>query len=391
MKILVISQYYAPEPFRISDICRELVQRGHDVTVVTGVPNYPEGVTYPGYEKGQKKDEICDGVKIHRCLTIPRKTGALYRLLNYYSYAFSASNYVRKLDKDFDVVFVNQLSPVMMAQAGITYSKKTKTPLVMYCLDLWPESLVAGGISRDSVIYKFFQRVSLKIYRRMDKILITSRSFKEYLCGQFGIGEEKISYLPQYAESLFDHVTQERETQGWHFTFAGNMGEVQSVQTILEAAEKLTDIDIHFHLVGSGSDLERLQALAKEKKLQNITFHGRRPLEEMPAFYRKSDAMLITMTNDPVLSLTLPGKVQSYMAAGKAVIGAIDGETAAVIGDAQCGLCCQSRDADALAQCIRNFINDPKRDRYGRNARAYYEKNFTKERFFSQLEGNLKG
>ena len=391
MKILVISQYYEPEPFRISDICRELVQRGHDVTVVTGVPNYPEGVTYPGYEKGQKKDEICDGVKIHRCFTIPRKTGTLYRLLNYYSYAFTASNYVKKLDNDFDVVFINQLSPVMMAQAGIAYSRKNKTPLVMYCLDLWPESLVAGGISRDSVIYKFFHRVSRKIYRKMDAILITSRSFERYLCGQFGICREKISYLPQYAESLFDHVAEEKETQGWHFTFAGNMGQVQSVQTILEAAAKLTDVDAHFHLLGGGSDLERLQALAEEKKLQNVTFYGRRPLEEMPTFYRKSDAMLITMADDPVLSLTLPGKVQSYMAAGKAVIGAIDGETAAVIDDAQCGLCCQSRDADALAQCIRDFISDPQRDRYGRNARAYYEKHFTKEQFFSHLEESLKG
>ena len=390
MKILVISQYYKPEPFRISDICRELVQRGHDVTVVTGVPNYPEGFTYPGYEKGQKKDEICDGVKVHRCFTIPRKTGSLYRLLNYCSYAFSASSYVRKMDKDFDVVFVNQLSPVMMAQAGIAYSRKNRTPLIMYCLDLWPESLVAGGITRDSVIYKVFYLISRKIYRRMDKILITSRSFKEYLCGQFEIGSEKISYLPQYAEPLFDHVMRERE-QGWHFTFAGNMGEVQSVQTILEAAEQLTEIDAHFHLVGSGSDLERLQALAEEKKLPNVTFYGRRPLEEMPTFYCKSDAMLITMANDPVLSLTLPGKVQSYMAAGKAIIGAIDGETSVVIGDAQCGLCCQSCDADALAQCIRHFINDPQRDRYGRNARAYYEKNFTKERFFSSLEESLKG
>lgn len=391
MKILVISQYYDPEPFRISDICKELVDRGHQVTVVAGVPNYPEGVTYKGYEKGQKRDEVCDGVKIHRCFTIPRKSGTLYRLLNYYSYAFSASRYVKKLEKDFDVVFVNQLSPVMMAQAGIAYSRKNKTPLVMYCLDLWPESLVAGGITRQSAIYKYFHRVSSKIYRKMDKILITSRSFKTYLTEQFQIGEEKISYLPQYAESLFDDIPATEKGETWNFTFAGNMGEVQSVQTILEAAERLKEEKVHFHLVGSGSDAERLQNMAEEMNLSNVTFYGRRPLEEMPVFYSKADAMLITMANDPVLSLTLPGKVQSYMAAGKAIIGAIDGETPAIIKDADCGLCCQSQDADALAQVIRDFIADPDYQRYGRNAKVYYETHFTKEQFFSHLEDTLKG
>lgn len=391
MKILVISQYYKPEPFRISDICQKLVNQGHQVTVVAGVPNYPEGVTYKGYEKGQKRDEICDGVKIHRCFTIPRKSGTLYRLLNYYSYAFSASRYVKKLEKDFDVVFVNQLSPVMMAQAGIAYSRKNKTPLLMYCLDLWPESLVAGGVTRQSAIYKYFHRVSSKIYRKMDKILITSRSFKNYLTEQFRITEEKISYLPQYAESLFDDVSEMEKGDVWNFTFAGNMGEVQSVQTILEAAEKLKEEKVHFHLVGGGSDAERLQSMAEEKKLTNVTFYGRRPLEEMPAFYSKADAMLITMANDPILSLTLPGKVQSYMAAGKAIIGSIDGETPLIIKDAECGLCCESQNADALAQIIREFIQDPDYQRYGRNAKAYYEKHFTKERFFSHLEETLRG
>ena len=166
---------------------------------------------------------------------------------------------------------------------------------------------------------------------------------------------------------------------------------MQSVQTILEAAEKLKEEKVHFHLVGSGSDAERLQAMAEEMHLSNVTFYGRRPLEEMPAFYSKADAMLITMANDPVLSLTLPGKVQSYMAAGKAIIGAIDGETPAVIQDADCGLCCQSQDADALAQVIRNFIADPDYQRYGRNAKTYYETHFTKEQFFSHLEETLKG
>ena len=146
MKILVICQYYYPEPFRISDICEELVKLGHTVDVVTGIPNYPMGEIYEGYRKGEKRDEIINGVNVHRCFTIGRKHGAFYRFLNYYSYAFSSSQYVKRLNDDYDVLFVNQLSPVMMAKAGIVYKKKHHKKLVLYCLDLWPASLTAGKL-----------------------------------------------------------------------------------------------------------------------------------------------------------------------------------------------------------------------------------------------------
>jgi len=161
-KILVICQYYKPEPFRISDICEEMVRRGHEVHVVTGYPNYPEGVLYEGYGKGKHIDEVINGVKVHRCFTIPREQGVAKRFMNYYSYAASSVKYVLS-DKckptdgtKFDVVFCNQLSPVMMGEAAIAYKKKHKVPTVMYCLDLWPESLVAGGIKRTSPIYRAF-------------------------------------------------------------------------------------------------------------------------------------------------------------------------------------------------------------------------------------------
>ena len=186
-KILVICQYYKPEPFRISDICEEMVRRGHEVHVVTGYPNYPEGIIYEGYGKGKYIDEVVNGVKIHRCYTIPRETGIIKRMLNYYSYAVSSTRYVLSNKciasdgKPFDVIFCNQLSPVMMADAAIAYKKKYKVPAIMYCLDLWPESLIAGGITRESTIYKYYHHVSKKIYGQMDKILITSRMFSDWV------------------------------------------------------------------------------------------------------------------------------------------------------------------------------------------------------------------
>lgn len=390
MKILVICQYYYPEPFRISDICEALFQRGHAVTVVTGVPNYPEGITYEGYENGQKRDEEINGVKVHRCFTIPRKMGAAYRLLNYYSYALSSTQYVRTLPGDFDVVFVNQLSPIMMAQAGISYGRKHGKKVVMYCLDLWPESLIAGGIGRDSWLYRVFHGISKKIYTKMDSILVTSRQFSTYLQEQFGIDAEIIHYLPQYAEDQFVQPAVSQKKTGLHMTFAGNIGEVQSVETILRAAKLLQDEQITFHVVGGGTDLERLKKMAKEWNLSNVIFYGRRPLSEMPTFYQMADAMLVTLKADPVLSQTLPGKVQSCMAAGKPIIGAVDGETARIIAEADCGFCGPAEDPETLVRNIKRFITNADKIQLGHNGRMFYEEHFGKQGFMDTLEVALE-
>lgn len=394
MKILVICQYYKPEPFRISDICEEMVNRGHEVHVVTGYPNYPEGKLYDGYGKGKHIDEEINGVKVHRCFTIPRETGNVKRLLNYYSYAISSTRYVYSKEcvaangKSFDVVFCNQLSPVMMANAAIVYKKKYEVPAIMYCLDLWPESLIAGGIKRESVIYKFFHGVSKRIYKKMDKILITSRMFEDYLHDEFNIDRKDVEYLPQYAEGIFEQIPPRTEDGTFNFMFAGNIGAVQSVETIIKAAETLKDEPVKFHIVGGGTDLERLQKMGESMK--NVIFYGRRSIEDMPEFYAKADAMLITLAADPVLSLTLPGKVQSYMAVGKPIIGAIDGETKTVIEEAQCGFCGKAEDADELVENIRRFIGD-NTDRFtlGENARKYYEQKFQEVMFMNRLETEL--
>ena len=395
MKLLVVCQYYYPEPFRIQDICEEMVKRGHEVTVVTGEPNYPEGVIYPGYERHQKSDETIRGVRVHRCPIVPRRKGALYRLLNYFSYPLSAKRFIRTcLAADglpFDAVFVNQLSPVMMAEPAIAYREKYGVPVVMYCLDLWPESLVTGGIRRNSFVYRVFHKISGRIYRAMDYLLVTSQMFSAYLTGEFQMENDKIEYLPQYAEEIFEPSPCRKQDGAFHFTFAGNVGVSQSVATILEAAEKLRDYPLFFHIVGDGSDLERLRKIAGEKGLSNVTFYGRLPLHKMPDFYRRADAMLVTLMADPTLSLTLPGKVQSYMAAGKPIIGAINGETAEVIREAQCGFCGEAEDAQALADNILRFIRDENRERMGLNARAFYERHFEKSAFMGKLEGVLDG
>lgn len=383
MKILVVCQYYYPEPFRHPDICEELAKRGHEVTVVTGLPNYPMGETYDGYRKGEKRDEVLNGVKVHRCFTIGRRHGVIYRFLNYYSYAFSSTAYIKKLEEEFDVVFVNQLSPVMMAQGAMVYKKKHGTKVVLYCLDLWPESLVAGGIKREGSIYKFFHRVSEKIYRQADKILVTSRSFADYFSDEFGINS--VTYLPQYAEAIFAPDQCRKKPDGYiDLMIAGNIGAAQNVDTIIKAAQLTKDIpNLRWHIVGDGSELEKIQNMAQG--MEQVIFHGRKPLEAMPKYYAMADAMLVTMQKDPVLSMTLPGKVQTYMASGKPIIGAIDGEASMVISDSACGVCGPAEDAKKLAENVRAFM-EMDRELLGRNAREYYDEYFEKQMFMDKLE-----
>lgn len=391
MNILVACQYYKPEPFRISDICEALVAQGHDVTVVTGTPNYPQGDIYPGYEGDAHRHEVVNGVTVHRCPIHPRKRGALHRFWNYYSFVFASNRYLRTVEEDFDVVFVNQLSPVMMAESALRWAKRQGKKTVLYCLDLWPESLTAGGIRPGSLIYRLFYRISRRIYQQADEILVTSKGFISYFRNVLKLPDAKVSYLPQYAEALFDRVPPLTAHQPpYHFLFAGNIGEMQSVETIVEAARLVAeDPRIHIDIVGDGVSLERCRQLAEG--LANITFHGRRDVSEMPAFYAQADAMLVTLKDEPTISLTLPGKVQSYLSAGRGVVGAINGETPLVLRDGECGVCVAAEDAAGLADALRSLADAPEQMlRYGENARTYARKHFRRDVFIDTLAQALR-
>lgn len=386
MKILVVCQHYRPEPFRVSDICEMLVRKGHEVTVVTGTPNYPEGEIYCGYEDGQRADEVLGGVQVHRCAIHPRKRGVIHRVWNYYSFLFASRRYLWRLEDDFDVVFVYQLSPVMMAEGALEWAKRHGKSCILYCLDLWPESLTTGGIRAGSLIYRYYLNVSRRIYWGADKILLSSRRFAQYFHETLKITDEKLTDLPQYAEDLFSDVpAPQLHDPPYHFLFAGNIGGAQSVPTILEAARLLEgDKRMQFDIVGDGSDFVRCQKLAEG--LSNVTFYGRLDVQEMPRFYTKADAMIVTLKDNPIISYTLPGKVQSYMAAGRAIVGAVNGAAAEEVQLADCGLCAQAEDATGLANILRWLADHPEEFlRFGENARQHYQNTFTSDIFFEKL------
>lgn len=399
MKILAVSQYYWPEPFNVSEICEELVARGHEVTMLTGLPNYPEGVVYDGYDSNEVLQQEHNGVEIVRVRNYPRKTGPVSRVRNYYSFSHLASRRAKGLSGDFDVVLSFIISPVMSGNPAIAYAERTGAPLFHYVIDLWPECLLAGGVTKSSPIYKHYSKVSRKIYGAGDRLAVTSPLFTDYLSRLLGSEVETV-FLPQFAEDDFfkgPHPASVSvdgfENDALNLTFAGNIGSAQSVETIVRTAARLSDEGGYvFHIVGSGSELDACKELARSLEARNVIFHGRLPFEDMPGIYAQSDAMVATFANLPVLAFTLPRKIQSYMAAGKPVIGALAGEARRVIEDAGCGFCCDAEDAEGLAACCRELrgLTDDERKRLGSAGRNYCSEHFARSRFFETLELELE-
>ncbi len=383
MRILVICQYYAPEPFRIADICEALVKEGNEVDVITSFPNYPMGEIYEGYKNGEHKDETINGVNVHRVFTIGRKTGPLYRFLNYYAYSIASTLYISKIKKEYDVVFVYQLSPVMMAQAALKYKKKHGKKVVLYCLDLWPESLTLGGIKKGSLIYSYYKRLAKRIYNKVNKIAVSSRMFQDYFEDVLNIDSDTVQYIPQYAEDVF-YPSNEPNGDIINITYAGNIGTTQSIETILYAAQKLKEKKVQFHIYGDGSGVGRMLELVESLLLKNVIFHGRVSIEELPEKYAKSDALIVTLSDNEVLSMSFPGKIQSYMAAGKPVVASLNGEAARIIEEAECGFVASAEDVDGLVSCIEKLICAD-REILGKNSRKYYDRYFRKEDFIAKL------
>ena len=398
MRILATCQYGWPEPYPSLYPMEEMAKRGHYVHAVTGTPNYPMGEVFKGYEHNRIKEEDHNGIHITHVPIIARKHDSVHRLLNYHSYPVTAKRKLLSIKDDYDVVFANQSSPVMMVEPAIAYGKKRNKKVVMYCMDLWPASLCVGGVKRDSALYKFYWKISKRVYENVDVILVTSRMFKDYFVSEFGIPEDGIEYLPQYALSEFNDIPQAEIKDTTDFVFAGNVGTAQNLEVVLRVAkiveiEKIEDHGkrIVFHIVGNGQALDSLQKYTKEKQITNVVFHGRKPPEEMPKYYAMADAMLVTMLPDPFVSLTLPAKVQSYMAAGKPILASADGEIANVIQEAECGFCGHADDDNDFVQKIKQFIDIEDKADMGIKARKYYQENFSVSIVMDKLERILMG
>ena len=399
MKILTVCQYYHPEPFRIHEVCEELVRRGHEVTVLTGLPNYPMGVIPDEYKDKKHRDETVGGVRVIRVNERPRTPGKTGLARNYVSFVLNGSIKALTMKKDFDVIFVYQLSPVLMAIPAYVAKWFSKTKkIALYCLDLWPASLASLGIGEKSTFYAFMKFVSRRIYKGADSIGYTSRMFGDYFTGQLSITKKDFIHIPQFADELFSDIPSNDTTGKTYgrkdtidYVFAGNVGMMQSVDTIIKAAALVKDERIRWHIVGDGFALDECKKLCDDMGLdKKVTFHGRLPVGEMPRFYDMADAMIVTLADNDLISYTLPGKIQSYMAAGKPVIAAANGETQSVIKESGCGLSAPAEDEKAFA-AIADEMANADRVRMGILSRRYYDEHFTKKNHVDLIEKMLTG
>ena len=394
MKILVVCQYYHPEPFRIHEVCEALAARGHKVTVLTGLPNYPMGVIPEEYKGGRHRDEIGEDVHIIRVKERPRTPGKIGLARNYLSFVINGSIKALTMKKDFDVIFVYQLSPVLMAIPAYVAKWFSKTKkIAIYCLDLWPESLASLGIDKKSLFFRFMKTVSVRIYKGACCIGYTSRMFNRYFTKELGITGKDFVHIPQFADDLFSDIPAgaSAEDDTVDYVFAGNIGMMQSVDTIIKAAALVSDQRIRWHIVGDGFALRECKRLAADMHLEDkVKFYGRLPVEEMPRFYAMADAMIVTLADNEMISYTLPGKIQSYMAAGKAVIASANGETASVIEEAGCGMCAPAQDEKGLALIADKMAASADLKRFGENSRRYYDEHFTKKNHVDLIEDMLK-
>ena len=401
MKILVISQYYFPEQFQINEIAPELVHRGYEVTIVSGLPNYPRGEIFDGYEKEdairKKEDDYFQrtGVKVIHCKNVPRGHNPIQLIRNYYSFVKESKKIIRTLSGDFDVVLGYQLSPITSMLAALEYKKLHGTSVLFYTLDIWPVSAEAMLHGKKNPIYWWVKRMSKKIYQGADRILVTSRPFMDYLHHTLNIPTDSMAYLPQHAGTEMLEMDLQAEDNGVaDFMFAGNLGKGQRVDVIIKAAALLGKRDDYkIHLVGDGRMRPELEKMVKKNGLEeNVVFYGNQKRENMPSFYKKADVLLITLRGNNEVGNTMPGKLQMYMTTGKPIMGAINGAAREVIEEAQCGYCVNAGDYEGLAKLMEEYISSP--DDYkecGNNARDYFRKHFTLEHYMNGLEAELRG
>ncbi|MEX1377726.1 MAG: glycosyltransferase family 4 protein [Eubacteriales bacterium] len=395
MKIQVVSQFYYPDNFKINEITEELTRLGHEVKVLTGLPDYTTGNIPKEYRLFRNRKQNVLGAEIKRVPIIARRKGAAFRAFNYASFIVTSSLHAIFSKKpDCDAIFVYETSPVFQALPAIIWKKRTGIKLVLYCCDLWPESMKAWGVKENSLIYRMVKSFSGWLYRSCDVVAITSKPFKEYLVDICRVDSDKIVYLPQHADDIYSDIVGEYEYNGTiDFLFAGNIGAVQNIDCIIEATELIEkDKDFVVHILGDGSELAKCKNMVSSKKLDDkIVFHGRVPQMDTKKYYKLADCFLLTLSADSFIGMTLPAKAQGYLSAGKPIAAAINGAAREMIEAADCGEAAAAGDAKGLAEKMSIIVDDfESYKQKGINGRKYYEKNYTKEIFIESMLNILK-
>lgn len=395
--ILVIAQYFYPEQFRINDICKEWVKRGYKVTVVTGIPNYPQGKYYAGYGLFKNRKEMYNGIEIIRIPLIPRGNNSIMLALNYLSFVVSGFfwNLFTKIKADY--VFIFEVSPMTQALPGVWYSQKRGIPCYLYVQDLWPENVeIITGIKNKHIIGSIGRMVDY-IYARCTKIFTTSNSFVDSI-EKRNVPRDLIEYWPQYAEDFYlplekMTINEIPNDDAFNIVFAGNIGNAQGLEILPKVAvllkkEQLSK-KIRFNIVGDGRFKETLIKMVNTSNVADMfNFIPKQPANRIPEFMAASDSAFLCLTDNPLFAMTIPAKLQSYMACGIPIIASAEGETNQIIKSSSSGLSSPAGDAVKLAENIIELSSKSSDElkHLGINARNYYDKNFNKEKLLNSMD-----
>ncbi len=398
MNILIVTQYFWPEQFRINDVATALRKKGHAVTILTGLPNYPEGKYYSGYGFTFRREEDYKGIKVVRVPLIPRGSGKPFRLVaNYFSFMFFATLLAPFYLRDsFDVQLVYQTSPVTVGLPAVLIKRLKRVPILFWIQDLWPESLEATGAVKNSSILALVDKFVKFLYRKSDMILVQSRGMISSVRSK-GIPGKKVRYLPNSAEDLYRPNPKIQNSEeystlptGFRVVFAGNIGEAQDFGTILSAAELLNhNTDINWVVIGDGRRRGWVEEEVQKRGLaDSVYLLGRHPVESMPGFFSLADALLVTLKKERIFALTIPSKLQSYLASAKPIIAGLDGEGASIVEEADAGLTCPAESPEQLAEIVLEMyhLSDNERSSMGQRGREYFEKEFEGNVLLDKLE-----
>lgn len=399
--ILVYSQYFYPEQFRINDLCLELVERGFKVSVVTGVPNYPEGRFYKGYSWRENRNEIWNGINIYRMPIFSRGQSKIRLILNYFSFVISSKLLERTLPKDIDAIFTYEVSPMTQALPAIWYAKKMKVPSYLYVMDLWPENVVSITNMQNKMIINAIGKMVDYIYKNTTRILVSSESFVEAIVNR-NVPEKKVIFWPQYAEDIYEikpkgnqKVTSEYFEERT-FVFAGNIGEAQGLDILPKAANHLKkeNIMVKFVIIGNGRYMSKLlESIKKLEVSEYFHFISRQPATNIPYYLAKFDVALITLNSSKIYDMTIPAKLQSLMACGKPLLVAANGEVQDIVRTSNSGLYGDAGNVENFVNNIIKFseMSELELEELGENSKQYYDTNFDKKQLMNKLEWILKG
>lgn len=394
--ILVIAQYFYPEQFRINDICTEWIKRGYKVTVITGIPNYPQGKYFSGYGLLKKRKETYNGIEIIRIPIVPRGNNAIMLALNYLSFVISGFFWKAFTKIKADYVFIFEVSPMTQALPGVWFAKKRNIPCYLYVQDLWPENVeIITGITNKRIIGAIGKMVDY-IYRRCTRIFTTSDSFIKAIHDR-GVPMNKIEYWAQYAEDFYIpmsemSISEIPKDEAFNIVFAGNIGAAQGLDILPRAAELLRTKSvkkIRFNIVGDGRFKNELIRIVDSMGLNDMfNFIPKQSASRIPEFMASCDVAYLSLTDSPLFAMTIPAKLQSYMACGIPSIASAAGETAKIIFESNSGLCGSPGSAEELADNIIKLSSITKYEliQLGNNARKYYDNNFDKQALLERMD-----